>query len=106
MQCPVGEYINGAECEPCAVGYYNDETNQNSCQVCPDGTSTIGTGSDSSSDCIGNTCNADHITSSMGGGDPNIVNSEVQLDIRAKLTTEQKIVVIAMYETKYEKRGE
>ena len=44
-------YGNTSSCTPCAKGYYQDKTGQGSCNKCPDGTTTSGTGSKNSGAC-------------------------------------------------------
>ncbi len=57
--CPAGTYStvtsvnygNTSSCKPCAKGYYQNKTGQGSCNKCPDGKTTSGTGSKNESAC-------------------------------------------------------
>ncbi|KAL4239882.1 Calcium ion binding [Mactra antiquata] len=53
VSCDLGEYFSNTlnRCEPCAVGYYQDETGQFRCKHCPAGSTTRETGSESRDEC-------------------------------------------------------
>jgi len=42
VNCPVGYFLNGTNCQACAVDQYQDQEAQTSCMACPSGTSTFG----------------------------------------------------------------
>jgi len=42
VNCPVGYFFNGANCQACAVDQYQEQEAQTSCVSCPSGTSTSG----------------------------------------------------------------
>ncbi|GFS23418.1 signal peptide, CUB and EGF-like domain-containing protein 3 [Elysia marginata] len=50
--CTAGTRINGQRCTACTKGTYSTSPVSEVCTRCPDGTSTTGTGSSSSRDCI------------------------------------------------------
>ncbi len=53
-QCDAGfEPVGNVDCQACHRKYYKDKFNAQSCEMCPAGKTTIGTGSKNSSYCIG-----------------------------------------------------
>ncbi|XP_033113942.1 uncharacterized protein LOC117114394 [Anneissia japonica] len=38
--CDAGEFFNGEECEPCGLGFYQDQLGSFECMTCPSGTTT------------------------------------------------------------------
>ena len=61
--CQAGTFINPAnesECLPCAFGEFSDMMWQLSCQSCPDDTTTLMLGADSSDDCVGKSNNSSY----------------------------------------------
>ena len=53
-KCTPGQFYNSQSkmCSPCAEGKYQDEINKSTCRDCPDGKTTLATGSNSLSACV------------------------------------------------------
>ncbi|XP_053389565.1 uncharacterized protein LOC128552543 [Mercenaria mercenaria] len=51
VPCGTGSYLYKDYCVMCPVGTYQDREGQTECNVCPDGTGTLGVGSDHVKDC-------------------------------------------------------
>ena len=54
--CSAGEFMLDDVCEPCELGFYQDELGQTSCKPCPLGQTTHMEGTDSLAGCIGEKC--------------------------------------------------
>ncbi|XP_059176527.1 uncharacterized protein LOC131956120 [Physella acuta] len=50
--CERGTFWNNGVCKPCPRGYYQSEYGKVCCETCPEGNSTVGYGSRSSTDCV------------------------------------------------------
>lgn len=53
--CPPGTYLNASsrECIECGKGTFKSDINEEDCSQCPQGSTTLGSGSKNISDCIG-----------------------------------------------------
>ena len=48
-----GQFTNGSQCVPCAIGEYSDAIRQMTCQECPNDETTLMLGAESVDDCVG-----------------------------------------------------
>ena len=57
VPCSAGTFFNNSgpkpRCDPCPLGYYQDENEQADCKACPNGTFTIARGSKEPGECRG-----------------------------------------------------
>ena len=52
VKCNAGYYLYDGECEPCEVGFYQDQGGALTCVPCDPGQTTRGEGSASEQDCF------------------------------------------------------
>ena len=69
VECQKGTVQSGTECSDCPKNQYMDKTGQvNKCYVCPEGTETFASRSDSASDCISKYFHTYLLASLLEGG--------------------------------------